>query len=132
MFNDPYWARFEFKTDYPFAVLVFNVTTLVRGFHPSEFKSPLGRSVPLRPQEHEAADGDARRLPDGARSAVSRSEAEGGASASRHTLAYQRTLRFENVPQARPPRSSASRGSELTEAERSRTSRTSSCGGSSS
>ena len=29
MFNDPYWARFEFRTDYPFGVLVFNVTTLV-------------------------------------------------------------------------------------------------------
>ena len=39
MFNDPYWGRFEFKTDYPFGVLVFNVTTLVAGFHPSEFKS---------------------------------------------------------------------------------------------
>src|SRR5712692_10460946 len=40
MFNDPYWARFDFKIDYPFGVLVFNVTTLVDGFHVSEFKSP--------------------------------------------------------------------------------------------
>src|SRR5439155_21072884 len=32
MFNDPYWARFSFKTSWPFEVLVFNVTTLVRGF----------------------------------------------------------------------------------------------------
>ena len=40
MFNDPYWARLEFRTDYPFGVLVFNVTTLVSGFHPSEFKQP--------------------------------------------------------------------------------------------
>src|SRR5262245_26524456 len=39
MFNDPYWARFDFKIDYKFGVLVFNVTTLVRGFHQSEFKS---------------------------------------------------------------------------------------------
>src|SRR5439155_21883413 len=39
MFNDPYWARFDFRTDYPFEVLVFNVTTLTRGFHPSEFQS---------------------------------------------------------------------------------------------
>ena len=39
MLNDPYWGRFEFKTDYPFGVLVFNVTTLVAGFHPSEFKA---------------------------------------------------------------------------------------------
>src|SRR5262249_54417731 len=26
MFNDPYWGRLEFKRDYPFGVLVFNVT----------------------------------------------------------------------------------------------------------
>ena len=38
MLNDPYWGRLEFKTDYPFGVLVFNVTTLGTGFHPSEFK----------------------------------------------------------------------------------------------
>jgi hypothetical protein len=40
MFNDPYWDRFGFSTDYPFGVLVLNVTTLVAGFHPSEFKEP--------------------------------------------------------------------------------------------
>src|SRR5438874_11989196 len=38
MLIDPYWGRFEFRTAYPFAVLVFDATTLVRGFHPSEFK----------------------------------------------------------------------------------------------
>lgn len=40
MFNDPYWARLEFKQDYPFTVVVFNVTPLVRGFHPAEFAQP--------------------------------------------------------------------------------------------
>jgi uncharacterized protein len=39
MFNDPHWARLDFRTDYPFCVLVLNVTTLTRGFHPSEFKN---------------------------------------------------------------------------------------------
>ena len=39
MLNDPYWGRFDFKIDYPFGVLVFNVTTLVAGFHSSEFKA---------------------------------------------------------------------------------------------
>src|SRR5262245_52452544 len=33
MFNDPHWARLKLTTYYPFEVLVFNVTTLVRGFH---------------------------------------------------------------------------------------------------
>ena len=41
MFNDPYWARYEFTTTYPWEVLVFNVTPLVRGFHASEFKQPI-------------------------------------------------------------------------------------------
>ena len=40
MLNDPYWARLDFRTHYPFEVLVFNVTTLLDGFHPSEFKQP--------------------------------------------------------------------------------------------
>src|SRR5437764_722164 len=40
MLNDPYWARLDFRTHYPFEVLVFNVTTLLDGFHSSEFKQP--------------------------------------------------------------------------------------------
>src|SRR5262245_10619758 len=40
MFNDPYWDRLDFETHYPFEVLVFNVTTLVQGFHSSEFEKP--------------------------------------------------------------------------------------------
>ena len=40
MFNDPYWARFEFRPDYPFGVFVFNVSLLTSGFHPSEFSTP--------------------------------------------------------------------------------------------
>ena len=47
MLNDPYWGRLEFKTDYPFGVLVFNVTTLVAGFHSSEFKAEERRSLPF-------------------------------------------------------------------------------------
>ena len=40
MFNVPYWGRYDFTTYYPFEVLVFNVTPLVRGFHVSEFAKP--------------------------------------------------------------------------------------------
>src|SRR5207248_645807 len=38
MFIDPYWAGLDFRTAYPFGVLVFNVTSLVWGFHPTEFQ----------------------------------------------------------------------------------------------
>src|SRR5262249_56082055 len=40
MLNDPYWGRLDFATHYPFEILVFNVTTLLDGFHPSEYKQP--------------------------------------------------------------------------------------------
>ena len=57
MFNDPYWARFDFRTDYPFGVLVLNVTTLTRGFHPSRVQEQGRRPVRVRegqrpPREH--------------------------------------------------------------------------------
>ena len=50
MFNDPYWDRFGFSTDYPFGVLVLNVTTLVAGFIPRSSRSQR-RSVRLRRNE---------------------------------------------------------------------------------
>src|SRR5437764_15217054 len=40
MLNDPYWGRLDFVTHYPFEVLVFNVTALLDGFHPTEFRQP--------------------------------------------------------------------------------------------
>ena len=69
MFNDPYWARLEFHTDYPFGVLVFNVTTLVSGFHPSEFKQPADDPY-LFAQQRGPEGRHPRRLPAGARPAV--------------------------------------------------------------
>ena len=60
MFIDPYWARLEFDADYPFGVLVFNVTTLVSGFHPSEFKQPA-TTLTCSPRRR-AAGRDPRRL----------------------------------------------------------------------
>ena len=48
MFNDPYWARLEFHTDYPFGVLVFNVTTLVSRVPPLRVQAARRRPLPLR------------------------------------------------------------------------------------
>ena len=100
MFNDPYWARFDFRTDYPFGVLVFNVTTLVAGFHPSEFKQPADDPYALRPQGgHEGRD----RSTTTWRCSIGCSgrPRTKGAVCLKTTLAYQRTLRFENVPRDR-------------------------------
>jgi hypothetical protein len=37
MFIDPYWSRLQFAREYPFAVPVLNVTTIMRGSHSERF-----------------------------------------------------------------------------------------------
>src|SRR5439155_6245264 len=111
MFNDPYWARFAFKADYPFAVQVFNVTTLVRGFHESEFKSPLDspfdfarkQKLPMGSLDDYVAVLD--RLFQEARHA--------GCVCLKTTLAYQRTLQFDKVEKVRAAAAFGKRASEL-------------------
>jgi uncharacterized protein len=99
MFNDPYWARLEFHPDYPFGVFVFNVTTLVSGFHPSEFKQPsddpylFARNEGMKVETLDDYQSVLDRLFQKAKSA--------GAACLKTTLAYQRTLRFEDVARTR-------------------------------
>jgi uncharacterized protein len=95
MLNDPYWGRLEFRTHYPFEVLVFNVTTLLDGFHPTEFKQPsddpygFARTNRLKT---ETLDDYLQVLDRLFREAKSK-----GAVCLKTTRAYERTLRFENV-----------------------------------
>lgn len=99
MFVDPPWARLALTTYYPFEVLVLNVTTLVRGFHPGEFTQEFDdpyvfakrQGLDIRSLEEylELLD----RLFLAAKKA--------GAVCLKTTLAYQRALSFENVPRAR-------------------------------
>jgi hypothetical protein len=102
MFNDPYWNRLEFKTDYPFGVLVFNVTTLGSGIHPSEFKQTGDDSYRFARGEGlkaESLDGYLAVL-----DRMFQKANTAGAACLKTTLAYQRTLRFENVPRERAAR----------------------------
>ncbi|WP_165225427.1 amidohydrolase family protein [Aquisphaera insulae] len=102
MLNDPYWGRLDFRTHYPFEVLVFNVTPLLDGFHPSEFKEPSDdpyrfardRGLPTATLDDYLAVLD--RL---FREAKSR-----GAVCLKSTRAYSRTLRFEDVPKGQAAR----------------------------
>jgi predicted TIM-barrel fold metal-dependent hydrolase len=115
MLNDPYWARLDFKIDYPFGVLVFNVTTLVSGFHPSEFKQEsddpyrFARNQKLRVESLDDYLVVLDRLFQTAKDA--------GAVCLKTTLAYQRTLRFENAPRERALRAFGRPRSQLTVAE---------------
>jgi hypothetical protein len=115
MFNDPYWARFDFKTDYRFGVLVLNVTTLVRGFHPSEFKSKyddpydFARSKKI---EVKTLD-DYWKVLDLLFAEAKRH----GAVVLKTTLAYLRTLHFERVSPERAAKVFGRRRDELAEAD---------------
>jgi hypothetical protein len=95
MVNDPYWARFDFRTHYPFEVLVFNVTTLLDGFHASESKQPAD-------DPYHFARGHGLKVDtlDDYLVVLDRlfQEAKAkGAVCLKTTKAYERTLRFENV-----------------------------------
>jgi len=99
MVNDPYWGRLDFRTHYPFEVLVFNVTTLLDGFHASEFKQPSDdpyHFAHARNLKVESLDGYLTVLDRLFQEARSK-----GAVCLKTTRAYERTLRFEDVSKER-------------------------------
>lgn len=96
MFNDPYWDRLSLETYYPFGVLVHNVTTLTRGFHPSEFRTLNGDPYAIA-----AADGlrvesldDYLALLD---HLLAKAKAA-GAVCLKSVIAYERSLDFKDAP----------------------------------
>ena len=112
MFNDPYWGRFAFTTSYPFEVIVFNVTTLVRGFHPSEFTSEWDDPFAFAKKEGLPAATLDEYL--AVLEGLFRKAKAAGAVCLKTTLAYQRSLRFENVPKERAARAFGRPKKELT------------------
>ncbi|MBI3851545.1 MAG: amidohydrolase family protein [Verrucomicrobia bacterium] len=98
MVNDPYWARLKLKTYYPFEVLVFNVTTLVRGFHPTEYSDKNPWDSPYYFAKE--AGLEIKSLDDylNALDQLFQKAKAAGAICLKTTLAYERTLLFENVP----------------------------------
>src|SRR5262249_37300653 len=100
--NDPYWGRLDFATHYPFEVLVFNVTTLLDGFHRSEFQQPADD-----PYRFAAAHGlRVESLDDylAVLDRLFRFARENGAVGLKTTQAYEGALRFEDVPKERAAR----------------------------
>ncbi|MBG89413.1 MAG: hypothetical protein CMO80_21300 [Verrucomicrobiales bacterium] len=99
MFNDPYWARYTFKTYYPWEVMVFNMNPLITGHHPTLFNKPhdspfkfaADRNMPMRSLDDYLATVDK----------MFQTAKAAGAVCLKTTLAYQRTIRFENVPRDR-------------------------------
>jgi hypothetical protein len=98
MFNDPYWSRLQFARPYQFSVPVLNVTEIMRGTHPGrlsdadspwQFARRLGK--PIESFDDYLATVE-----------LIFSEAVAADTAClKSTQAYQRTLRYENVPRER-------------------------------
>jgi len=51
MLNDPYWARLDFRTAYPFGVLVINVTPFLDAHHPEAVPAPMDSPYAFAQQE---------------------------------------------------------------------------------
>ena len=93
---DKFWGRLDFRTSYPFEVLVCNVSSLVRGFHPSEFTDPLEDPYDFARRHELSAQSldDYLVVLDRLCGEAKRS----GAVCLKSTLAYNRTLRFDSAP----------------------------------
>ncbi len=116
MFIDPYWARLKFDRAYRFSVPVLNVTQMVKGTHASQFASALDSPYVYAEQ---AGLGEIKSLDDYLRviDAIFAKAVESDAACLKSTLAYERTLRFENVSRERAEQIFGHPRNELTDAE---------------
>lgn len=99
MFIDPYWERLKFSREYKFAVPLLNVTTLMRGSHPDRFDAPLDSPFVFARDRGLSTNSFADFL-----HVVDEIFAEAVAAncvCLKSTQAYQRTLRYENIPRSR-------------------------------
>jgi uncharacterized protein len=116
LFNDPFWARLGLTTNYPFEVMVFNVTTLLSGFHPSEYKSPSDDPYHFAQAEGLAVNS----LDDylGLLDRLFQKAKAAGAACVKSTVAYERTLDFQNVSRERAAKVFGRPGDQITAEER--------------
>jgi uncharacterized protein len=99
MVMDPYWNRLGFDVEYPFAVPTINVTTFIRGIHPSDFSNTNDSPYFFAAREGLKIDSlDEYVNVIGKIMAFGKSK---GAVCLKTTTAYERTLDFANVPKGR-------------------------------
>ena len=99
MVVDPYWARLQFQRAYRFSVPLLNVTTLMRGSHPSQFGSELDSPFAFARKRNLKTDTleDFLKVVD----AIFVEAVAADCVCLKSTQAYERTLRYEKVSQAR-------------------------------
>src|SRR5581483_11320157 len=105
---DRYWKRFDFRADYSFELLTFNVTTLVWGFHPSDFNREVHPGQIMGPLDDPYLFAQKRGFPVNSLDdylalidAMFVAAKDGDAVCLKTTQAYVRTLSFDNVPKER-------------------------------
>jgi uncharacterized protein len=112
MICDRYWRRLNFRAVYPFEFLTFNVTPLAWGFHPSEYYETGNQSAQGHgPFDDPYSFAHQRGLPmnslDDYLALLDRMFVDakaGDAVCLKTTIAYSRTLDFENVSKERATR----------------------------
>jgi hypothetical protein len=113
MIIDPYWARLSYPTAYRFQARNLNTSSLLAGFHPSEYKDPLndpyhlarGRNMAVRSLEDYLAVIDL---------LCREAKEQGAVCLTDDDTAYDRVLQFDNVPAERAARVFGRKRSELT------------------
>jgi uncharacterized protein len=116
LFSDPFWARLRLTTAYPFEVMVFNVTTLLYGFHPAEYKSQSDDPYHFARTEGIAVDSldDYLTLLD----RLFQKAKAAGAACVKSAIAYDRPLDFQNVSRERAAKVFGRMGDQITAEER--------------
>ncbi|MSQ97533.1 MAG: hypothetical protein EXR98_23685 [Gemmataceae bacterium] len=99
MVVDPYWARLQFQRAYRFSVPLLNVTTLMRGSHPSQFGSEMDSPFAFARKRNLKTDTleDFLKVVD----AIFVEAVAADCVCLKSTQAYERTLRYEKVSQER-------------------------------
>ena len=112
MIIDPYWSPLDYPTAYRFQARNLNTSSLLSGFHPSEYKDPhddpylFARQRNLNVQSLDDFLVVVERL-------CKEAKEQGAVCLTDDDTAYGRTLNFENVPKGQAERAFGKRKSEL-------------------
>lgn len=115
MFIDPYWNRLQFARAYKFSVPVLNVSMMIGGTHPSRFTSANDSPYAFAEKQGKkiaSLDDYLATIEEIFQQAVAADTA-----CLKSTQAYQRTLRYEDVPKERAAKAFGRKADELTDAE---------------
>jgi hypothetical protein len=112
MIIDPYWSRLDYPTAYRFQARNLNTSSLLSGFHPSEYKDPhddpylFARQRNLKVQSLDDFLAVIDLL-------CKEAKEQGAVCLTDDDTAYDRTLEFDNVPKEQAERAFGRKRSEL-------------------